>query len=215
MQYPKLRELENSRQMVDVFKGYNHNLRIGDEEFFDMKNMTSDYYPILSPRGKRGVYASLAAPSGLIAKEELCYSDGTNFVIGDAVGDLGLNDKPKQLISMGAYVIIMPDKKYVNTADLHDWGDIEASVTTTEDVRFELCTITGDPYTNAKISATAPTNPKNLDLWNELIKVGLAGQHQIKFEKVAAHSGHEFNEACDRLAKEAADRTMIANGWRV
>ena len=61
----------------------------------------------------------------------------------------------------------------------------------------------------------AGKEPKNLDLWNELIKVGLEGKHQIKFEKVAAHSGHEFNEACDRLAKEAADRTMIANGWRV
>ena len=42
MQYPKLRELETSRQMVDAFRGYNHNLRISDGEFFDMKNMTSD-----------------------------------------------------------------------------------------------------------------------------------------------------------------------------
>ena len=55
MKYPKLRVTETSRQMVDTFKGYNHNLRIGDGEFFDMRNMTSDYYPVLSPRGKRGV----------------------------------------------------------------------------------------------------------------------------------------------------------------
>ena len=61
--YPKLIELESSRQMVDTFKGYNHNLRIGDGEFFDMKNITSDYYPVLSPRGKRGVYASPASPN--------------------------------------------------------------------------------------------------------------------------------------------------------
>ena len=52
--------------MVDVFKGYNHNLRIGDGEFFDMKNMTSDHYPVLSPRGKRGLYASPNNPTGLI-----------------------------------------------------------------------------------------------------------------------------------------------------
>ena len=58
MKYPTLFTKENSRQMVDVFKGYNHNLRIGEGEFFDMKNMTSDYYPVLSPRKKRGVYAS-------------------------------------------------------------------------------------------------------------------------------------------------------------
>ena len=49
MRYPTLYTKENSRQMVDAFKGYNHNLRIGDGEFFDMKNMTSDHYPVLSP----------------------------------------------------------------------------------------------------------------------------------------------------------------------
>ena len=38
MKYPKLRVQEASRQMVDTFKGYNHNLRIGDGEFFDMKD---------------------------------------------------------------------------------------------------------------------------------------------------------------------------------
>ena len=56
MKLPKLKEIKTSRQMVDVFKGYNRNLRIGDGEFFDMKNMTSDHYPVLSPRGKRGFY---------------------------------------------------------------------------------------------------------------------------------------------------------------
>jgi hypothetical protein len=40
MQYPKLKELNTSRQIVDTFLGYNHNLRIDDGEFFDMQNMT-------------------------------------------------------------------------------------------------------------------------------------------------------------------------------
>ena len=56
MQYPKLIELENSRHMIDQFRGYNHNLRIAGGEFYDMKNMTSDYYPVLAPRGSRGIY---------------------------------------------------------------------------------------------------------------------------------------------------------------
>ena len=165
MHYPKLKELETSRKMVSVFNGYNHNLRIADGEFFDMKNMTSDYYPILSPRGNRGVYASPAAPGGIIAKDELCYVDGTRFVMGEESVEMGLSSEPKQLISMGAYVIIMPDKKYVNTMNLKDRGDIEASNTSYTDVKFELCDITGMPYANAKVSATAPEGPKNLDLW--------------------------------------------------
>ena len=115
MNYPKLRVLQTSRQMVDTFKGYNHNLRINDGEFFDMKNMTSDSYPVLSPRGKRGIYASPDSPTGLIAKDALCYVDGACIVINGYPIDLGLNDEPKQLVSMGAYVIILPDKKYINT----------------------------------------------------------------------------------------------------
>ena len=166
MKYPKLRELNSSRQMVDTFRGYNHNLRISDGEFFDMKNMTSDYYPVLSPRKKRGIYASPAKPTGMIAKDDLCYVDGTKFVIKDTPVEMGLNDEPKQLISMGAYVIIMPDKKWINTDNPEkDHGDIEESFTTTSDVKFELCTITGESYTDAKVSDTAPENPKNMDLW--------------------------------------------------
>ena len=42
MRYPFLNVQRSSRQMVDVFNGYNHNMRIGEGEFFDMKNMTSD-----------------------------------------------------------------------------------------------------------------------------------------------------------------------------
>ena len=118
MRYPKLRITESSRQMVDTFKGYNHNLRIGDGEFFDMKNMTSDHYPVLSPRGKRGVYASPTSPTGLITKDALCYVDGTKFFINQTEIDMGLDDEPKQLISMGAYVIILPEK-----APLHKIGN--------------------------------------------------------------------------------------------
>ena len=167
MRYPKLRVLQNSRQMVDVFKGYNHNLRIGDGEFFDMKNMTSDHYPVLSPRGKRGVYASPTNPTGLIAKDSLCYVDGTKFVINEYEIEMGLNDEPKQLISMGAYVIIMPDKKWINTID-HTFGNIEAHFDNEESgmaVEFSLCTIDGADRTVKYHGETEPEDPENLDLW--------------------------------------------------
>ena len=165
MKYPMLYSKDSSRQMVDTFKGYNHNLRIGDGEFFDMKNMTSDHYPVLSPRGNRGVYTSPAKPTGLIAKDALCYVDGSKFVINEYEIDMGLNDEPKQLISMGAYVIIMPDKKYINTLDTTDNGDIEAKFVSTGDVNFSLCTIDGADYENMTVAPTSPENPENLALW--------------------------------------------------
>jgi hypothetical protein len=165
MKFPKLRELQASRQMVDTFRGYNHNLRISDGEFFDMKNMTSDCYPVLSPRKKRGVYASPNSPTGLIAKDALCYVDGTKFVINEHPVDMGLNDEPKQLISMGAYVIIMPDKKWINTLDITEYGNIEASFTSVGDVSFSLCAVDGSDYENMTVSAEEPKDPANMALW--------------------------------------------------
>lgn len=165
MKYPTLYERSSSQQMIDAFRGYNHNLRIGDAEFFDMKNMTSDYYPVLSPRGKRGIYANPVKPNGLIAKDSLCYVDGTDFVMDRYRTNMGLNDEPKQLISMGAYVIIMPDKKWINTLDMTDYGNIEASFTTTSDVTFELCSVTGTGYEDVTTSNSEPEAPANMDLW--------------------------------------------------
>ena len=167
MKYPILSELNTSREMINVFQGYNHNLRIGDGEFYEMTNLTSDDYPILSPRPARGVYATPSIPQGMIAKDALCYVDGGDLIINEHRISMGLTagTTPKTLISMGAYVIIMPDKRYINTADLTDYGPIEASVTTTGTVTFSLCTVDGAEYNNITTQATEPTNPKNMDLW--------------------------------------------------
>ena len=141
MQYPTLTELNTRREMVDVFKGYNHNIRIGEGEFFDMTNLPSDNYPVLSPRPQRGVYEAEALPQGMVAKDSLCYVDGSDFIINEYRIPMGLtiDSTPKTLISMGAYVIIMPDKKYINTEAHEDYGSIEAAFDSSSTVTFELC----------------------------------------------------------------------------
>ena len=178
MQYPKLQELPTYRETVDVFKGYNHNLRIGDGEFYDMTNLSSDNYPVLSPRRKRGIYATPTIPQGMIAKDSLCYVDGGSFVINEHRVAMGLTAEstPKTLISMGAYVIIMPDKKYINTSDLSDYGNIEASITTSSTVTFELCRADGAGYDNVVTQASAPSSPENMDLWIDTSET----PHQLK-----------------------------------
>jgi hypothetical protein len=167
MLYPSLKALPVQRELVDVFKGYNHNLRIGEGEFYDMKNLSSDDYPVLSTRHKRGVYATPDAPTAMVAKDALCYVDGGDFVINEYPVPMGLTEdgKPKTLVSMGAYVIIMPDKKYINTADYSDRGNIEATVSTTSAVTFTLCKADGVGYDNVGVGNTAPKEPKNMDLW--------------------------------------------------
>ena len=184
MKLPELNELPTTRTMIDVFRGYNHNLRISEGEFYDMKNLTSSDYPVLSPRPRRGVYKiptggadRIYQPQGLIFKDELYYvdietlgkSDGARlYWDGLWVEGLTLSSEawmcPKTLVSMGAYIIIMPDKKYYNTND-KTYGDIEATFKAQGEVKFDLCRSANGDEVNASPSPSAPTNPSNLDLW--------------------------------------------------
>lgn len=169
MIYPTLYARKRTQDTLDVFAGYNHNVRIPEGEFFDMKNLTSDLYPVLSPRKPRGLYLQGANVQGMTAKDSLCYVDGSDFVINGHPVAMGLSteaeDCPKQLVSMGAYVIILPDKKYINTADITDHGNIEAEVTTTAPVSFALSREDGGDCIVEYIQAEEPTEPENTALW--------------------------------------------------
>ena len=192
MKYPKLSEMNTSREWLDVFKGYNHNLRISDGELYEMENLSSDNYPLLSPRSHRGIYASPFTPQGMASKDSLIYIDGSSLIINKSSPiDMGLSEIkdedgktiPKTLISMGAYVIIMPDKKYINTLNHNDKGDIEATVTTNNPVTFTLCKADGNPYENTTKGATAPvitedmkSDPSTIPLWLDMSSV----PHQLK-----------------------------------
>ena len=165
MRYPKLNVIHESRQTIDRFGGYNHNLRISENEFYEMQNMTSDHYPLLAPRAGRSLYTEATKANGLIAKDALCYVDGGNFVVNKYPVEMELNDEPKQLISMGAYVIILPDKKYINTENLSDFGDIEVVNTSTEAVTIGMCKADGTDYGEIPASPTEPGDPENGDLW--------------------------------------------------
>lgn len=176
MRYPKLYELNTSREMINVFKGYNHNLRIAENEFYDMTNLSSDNYPILSTRPKRGVYGPTVKPQGIVAKDTFWYIDNGWFIRKkdkekeeekeeEEKVNLKLTEEkdkdgkiiPKTLISMGAYVIILPDKKYINTVNITDYGNIDEIVETTTSVTFELCSVDGVKYNNTEKGATPPT----------------------------------------------------------
>ena len=159
------------RNMVDVFGGYNHNIRIQAHEWYDMENMTSKFYPTVSPREKRCLKwtdPSAHDTRGILVKDQLIYIDNGKLYIGDIeVPGLTLSTAARyqHLVSFGAYVIIWPDKKYVNTKDLSDYGDFEASYSSTGAVSYAMCNLEGEVYSGAEISATEPEDPANGDLW--------------------------------------------------
>mgnify|MGYP006874621066 CR=1 FL=1 len=198
MLYPELRELETSREMIDVFKGYNHNLRIGSGEFYDMKNLSSQYYPVLSPRPQRGLYYThpTNVPHGLISKDSLGWFEDDEFKLNKYDYTTGLKlttgsiDPTKTtVVSMGAYVIVITrdangnpvDKKWVNTEN-GEFGDIDYTFTTSADTSFEMCKMDGSEYTEeVKIQDVAPeitdemkeaakAGTKDLPLWIDTSK---------------------------------------------
>lgn len=162
---PKLKEVAASRQIVDVFGGYNHNIRISDGEFYEMQNMTGDNYPVLCPRKPRDQYQSGIKPTGMIVKNALYYTEGEDFVTDGVIRiPMGLDKLPKQLISFGSYVLILPDKKYINTVNgYEDRGEIDAEYSSTGAVSFALSKLDGTVYEN--IAAEEPENPENMALW--------------------------------------------------
>lgn len=180
--YPTIQETPTTQLVTDVFAGYNHNLKINDGEFFDMKNLTSDYFPMLANRGRRGEAAELSYPGGIIAKEYLAYVDnGRLYYNGQQVPGITLTTQgEKQLVSMGAYLVIFPDKKYVNTKDFNDQGEIDAQFSTSSRVEFTICDADATQIF-PETSRTPPANPRNGDYWLDQIHV--------------PHSLKQYNEA--------------------
>ncbi len=55
MKLPEIAQLMQSKEHTEEFKGLDHNLRTQTGEWFDDINMTTDFYPVASPRGKRSI----------------------------------------------------------------------------------------------------------------------------------------------------------------
>lgn len=125
--YPRIPEIKQKQILTRAFLGYNRNPEIGEgqnnvspqtsQEFYDMENLCGDYYPMMASRKKRGMVKQLVSPGGCTVKDELIYVDnGKLYYDGEAIPDLELSEGEKQFLSMGAYLVIWPDKVAVNMA---------------------------------------------------------------------------------------------------
>lgn len=125
--YPTIPETARSQQVTDTFGGYNHNLKIPEGEFYEMENLCGDDYPLLATRKQRN---TLQVPAenlqAMVSKGDKLYyiagydptTKACGFYAGDEkVMDLAYAGGLKRFVSMGAYLLIWPDKVWYNTAD--------------------------------------------------------------------------------------------------
>jgi hypothetical protein len=170
MKYPVLQPLAQYNEVQDVFLGLNKRLRTAPREWADMTNLSPRDFPMFAPREQRGTVATLTAPAGIIERDSLVYVDGdTLYVNSEAVTGLvlltGEGYTDKQLVSMGAYIIILPDKMYVNTSDLTDYGHIDSTYSFNGDVTLTPARVDGTDQGDASIGTSPPVDPKNGDYW--------------------------------------------------
>lgn len=166
MKLPRINKIDTQRTMSSTFSGYNRNLEIKDAEFYDMKNMCSDFFPAASPRSKRGTVNIMSKAQGMISKDALAYIDNNKLYYNDSeVAGLVLTDGEKSLVSMGALLCIFPDKVTYNTVN----GEIKYLENKYESesntVTFSLTNISGNDLDVTDVSAVEPSNPKNGDYW--------------------------------------------------
>lgn len=162
--YPRVSPQFTQQVLTDSFGGYDHRLKIPDGEFYDTKNLTTDHAPMLAnrrPRGdlKRGAVA-------LAEKKSLAYvgTDGTLYFNFLPTGLTGLSPGEKQLVSMGAYLVVFPDKKYINTEELSDYGSLEAHYSA-QSAAYRMVRWDGTAVNASHIQAAAPAEPANGEYW--------------------------------------------------
>lgn len=166
--YPDLTANPMSRIVTETFRGLDHRLRILPGQWYDEENMTAAHYPLFSQRAERGFLRTIERPLGMLAKDALMWIDGTEVYYNGLPVDgvrINPNTLPKQMISMGAYAVIFPDKVYINTQVLSDCGSLEALYTATGDVRAVMCKADGSEYENVSVGENAPEKPINGAVW--------------------------------------------------
>lgn len=128
MKLPAMKYSDGIGKTMQVkFGGYHHSLAAGDGELYDMGNLASLCYPLLSPRPKRRLLTTLATANGIFGRDKLCWVDGTGFYY-DGVLKGTVADSIKSFAALGACIVIFPDKKYFNTAT-DTFGSLESTYT--------------------------------------------------------------------------------------
>lgn len=122
MNLPYATEIKQNIEYVQQFTGYNHNLRTEQSDFFDMKNMSLDHYPVISTRqGEDDKFVMDGTPNGLweYASDTLMAVSGNQLRVGITTTSAGeivpnsstlLSDSEKSFATIDAFTVIMPDK---------------------------------------------------------------------------------------------------------
>ena len=106
MFFQKMSVPVQSTVTISSFLGLDRRARGELGSFREMENLTSDGYPTLTVRPRRGLAGQVESPGGIAAKDALIWVDGHTLYIGGVATELVLTEGSKQLIGMGNWLIV-------------------------------------------------------------------------------------------------------------
>ena len=136
--YDPIRSIGNkTEQAVGEWNGLDERLVIDTNAFHATKNMSTRFFPAASTRLPRGnAQQTITKPNGLYWKNHLFYISGTQcYYDGSAVSGMTVTDGAKQIVGMGAYICVFPDKVILNTAN-GEVSHIDATYTQSSSINF-------------------------------------------------------------------------------
>ena len=206
MYYGKpLRPLPRQRVLLSRFGGYDHRPAPAPGDWAFTENLSGDEYPLLSVRKPRGLVATLSSPRAIQHRGRLIWLDGERLYYkgADLTGYLtakglriGSDSRPRQILSLGAYVLLFPDKLYLNLERCEDCGSLEQHYTSTGPVRYSLAKSDGTDLAEPVVSPTAPQSPADGALWVDSSGV----LHSLKQFSAAEQSWTELPSPCTRIS---------------
>lgn len=147
MKFPYIKNVQKTKEYTSVFGGYYHDNSAQDGQFYDMKNMSTEDYPFMTPRKRRMTSKKFTNLMGIKEKGDSLvwiddgklYIDNVEKTLTNATISTDEDMLPKRIYTMGAYIVIFPDKIWYNTKD-NSHGSIVSrlDVSTSASVKFEV-----------------------------------------------------------------------------
>ena len=204
MYFPKLKAETQQRLAVAEFGGLERRPGGGAGYPAEMENLWSGGYPALETRPRRSVAALLTAPHGIVGKDGLFWVDGTGLYANGIKTGLVLTEGDKQLVGMGAYLLVFPDKKYINTQKLTEYGSMENVRTGTGTATFTLCDETGRALGSYSVGTEAPAEAAAGELWLD------TGRAVSVMRQYDGSAWEEMAGVCTKIAAAGIGRGFAA-----
>lgn len=168
MFYPQLSDTEKDSGFIRAFNGLNHNPVSDESTFYDMKNCTTDKFPLLTRRKLR-LLSEANNASAIGCMDGVAWiADGYFYYKG--VRKFAVSGTVKQLVQFGAYICIFPQGITYNTQT----GEMAHIGLKTEGVKlyaaWGLKRANGDQITDNEIaydSVIEPANPSEGYYWQD------------------------------------------------